>query len=88
MADRQHWTVMWVPHGAGTTRSMGISYRALKVMGGSAAVLLVIGLVFTPHQRALLLRPFGLPEAAVDVRQGVVRRGQLLQPERGLFDPL
>ncbi len=37
---------MWVPHGAGTTRSMGISYRALKVMGGSAAVLLVIGLVF------------------------------------------
>jgi murein DD-endopeptidase MepM/ murein hydrolase activator NlpD len=37
---------MWVPHGAGTTRSFGVSYRALKVIGGTAAVLLVIGLGF------------------------------------------
>jgi len=37
---------MWVPHGAGTTRSMGVSYRALKLIGGTAAVLLVVGLGF------------------------------------------
>ena len=46
MAERHRWTIMWVPHGAGTTRSLAISYRALKVLGGSAAVLLVVGLVF------------------------------------------
>ena len=37
---------MWVPHGAGTTRSIGVSYRALKFIGGTAAVVLVVGLVF------------------------------------------
>lgn len=37
---------MWVPHGAGTTRSIRVSHRALKVIGSSAAVLLVVGLVF------------------------------------------
>lgn len=37
---------MWVPHGAGASRSIGVSHRALKVIGGTAAVLLVVGLVF------------------------------------------
>ena len=46
MAERHRWTIMWVPHGAGTTRSIGVSYRALKFIGGTAAVVLVVGLVF------------------------------------------
>ncbi|MBI2073959.1 MAG: M23 family metallopeptidase [Gemmatimonadetes bacterium] len=46
MAERHRWTIMWVPHGAGTTRSIGVSYRGLKLIGGTAAVLLVVALVF------------------------------------------
>jgi len=46
MDERHRWTILWVPHGSGTTRSFGVSYRALKLIGGTAAVLLVVGLGF------------------------------------------
>jgi murein DD-endopeptidase MepM/ murein hydrolase activator NlpD len=45
MAER-HWSVLWVPHGSGETRALTVSYRALKAIGGTAAVLAVIGLGF------------------------------------------
>lgn len=45
MAER-HWSVLWVPHGAGATRSFSVSHRALKIVGGTAAVLLIVGLGF------------------------------------------
>lgn len=46
MAERDRWTILWVPHGAGTTRSIGVSDRALKTFLGSLAVLLVVGIGF------------------------------------------
>jgi murein DD-endopeptidase MepM/ murein hydrolase activator NlpD len=45
MAER-HWSILWVPHGSGETRSFTVSYRALKAIGGTAAVLAVIGVGF------------------------------------------
>lgn len=45
MAQR-HWSILWVPHSAGETRSVSVSGRALKLIGGTAAVLLVVGLGF------------------------------------------
>ena len=45
MAER-NWSVLWVPHGAGETRSFTVSARALEAIGGSAAVLVGIGLSF------------------------------------------
>jgi len=42
----QHWSLLWVPHGAAETRSITVSARALKTIGGTTAVLLVIGLGF------------------------------------------
>ena len=45
MAER-HWSLLWVPHGAGETRSLTVSDRALKTVGGTVAVLLVVGLGF------------------------------------------
>lgn len=45
MAERQ-WSLLWVPHGAGETRSFTVSDRVLKTIGGTTAVLLVVGLGF------------------------------------------
>ncbi len=45
MAQR-YWSILWVPHGAAGTRSFTVSYRALKIVGGTAAVLLVVGFGF------------------------------------------
>lgn len=45
MAER-HWSILWVPHGAGETRGFTVSARALKTVGGTAAVLAVIGVGF------------------------------------------
>jgi len=46
MAKRHCWTILWVPHGAGTTRSIRVSHRALKVAGGTLGVLVVAGVGF------------------------------------------
>ena len=45
MAERR-WSVVWVPHGAGASRSWSVSYRTLKVLAGSAAVCGVLGAAF------------------------------------------
>jgi murein DD-endopeptidase MepM/ murein hydrolase activator NlpD len=45
MAER-HWSILWVPHGAGETRTFTVSNRALKTIGGTVAVLAVIGAGF------------------------------------------
>lgn len=45
MAER-NWSILWVPHGAGETRSITVSDRTLKTIGGTVAVLLVVGLGF------------------------------------------
>jgi len=45
MAER-NWSILWVPHGSGETRSLTVSDRVLKAIGSTAAVLAVIGLGF------------------------------------------
>jgi murein DD-endopeptidase MepM/ murein hydrolase activator NlpD len=46
MSEHRRWSILWVPHGSGTTRSIGVSYRALQAIASTAAVLLVVGTVF------------------------------------------
>lgn len=43
---KREWTVVWVPHGSGTSRSFGFSRRALQVMVGTLASLGVVTVVF------------------------------------------
>jgi Peptidase family M23 len=45
MAERR-WSVVWVPHGAGASRSWSVSYRTIKILTGTAAGCALIGAAF------------------------------------------
>ena len=44
--SKRAWTVVWVPHGSGSSRTLGFSRRALKVIVGTLGVLAVVTVVF------------------------------------------
>lgn len=81
MAQR-HWTVVWVPHGAGMSRSVSVSFRTLKVIGGTAAVLavLALGFVYTAIRKGVDISRLGRLEKANQVlAQEVARTRTLLR---------
>ncbi len=81
MAER-HWSILWVPHGSGGTRSFSVSYRALKIIGGTAAVLLVVGVgfVYTAVRKGVdMSRLERLERANELLAQQVVQTRQLLR---------
>lgn len=44
--SKREWTVVWVPHGSGASRTLGFSRRVLQVLGGALAVLGVVTVAF------------------------------------------
>ncbi len=81
MTERQ-WTVVWVPHGAGASRSVTVSERALKVVGSAAAMalLVVLGLGYTVIRKGVDISHLERVEKANQfLSQEVVRTRTLLR---------
>jgi hypothetical protein len=81
MTERQ-WTVVWVPHGAGGSRSVTVSERALKVIGSAAAVALLVvgGLGYTVIRKGVDISHLERVEKANQfLSQEVVRTRTLLR---------
>jgi Peptidase family M23 len=81
MAERR-WSVVWVPHGAGASRSWSVSYRTLKLLAGTSAVcgLIGAGFVLTAIRKTVDSSRLGrLEQANRLLAQEVVRTRTLLR---------
>lgn len=81
MAERR-WSVVWVPHGAGASRSWSVSYRTIKLLAGTSTVCAVIaaGFVLTAIRKTVeSSRLDRLEQANQMLAQEVVRTRTLLR---------
>ena len=81
MAERR-WSVVWVPHGAGASRSWSVSYRTVKLLVGTAAFCAIVGagFVLTAIRKGVDSSRLGRLERANELlAQEVVRTRTLLR---------
>lgn len=78
----RHWTVMWVPHGAGPSRTLRVSIRTVKALGSTAVVtglLALAGAYFVVRRGVDISRLERLEKANQVLAQEVVRTRNLLR---------
>jgi murein DD-endopeptidase MepM/ murein hydrolase activator NlpD len=81
MVERR-WSVVWVPHGSGTSRSWSVSYRALRAAASVSAVgaLVALGFIYTAVRKSVDSSRLGkLEQANRLLAQEIVRTRTLLR---------